>query len=136
MITVLYTNVLVSGLINPKGSPGRIVDLLCAGSLRLAVDDRILAEYSEVLHRPSLAAYFTVSETSHILEYLTGNSERVLATRHIPNLPDPEDAPFLEVALTAGVPLVTGNLKHFPPASRQGCEVIPPADFLHRFATK
>ena len=48
-VWVVDTNVLVSGLLSPFGPPGRIVDLLQAGGLRLAADDRIEAEYRDVL---------------------------------------------------------------------------------------
>ncbi len=130
MIVVLDTNVLVSGLINPSGAPGQIVDFLRAGALRLAVDDRILAEYADVLSRPELADYFTISDVEHILEYVQANSKRVLVTAIVSDLPDPYDAPFLEVALAAGASLVTGNLKHYPAKCRRGCAVLTPAEFL------
>ena len=133
MIAVIDTNILVSGLINPHGPPGRILDLLRAGVLRLAVDDRILAEYTDVLQRPQLVRYFVTSNINHILEYLHRNSEMVLSTRPILGLPDPDDAPFIEIALAADVPLVTGNTKHFPLTCRRGCEVVLPADFINRF---
>ena len=42
MKVVVDTNVLVSGLINSDGYPGRIVDLLRADALQVVVDDRIL----------------------------------------------------------------------------------------------
>ncbi len=134
MIAVVDTNVLVSGLINPSGPPGRIVDLLRVGGLRIAVDDRILAEYADVLRRPELEAYFAASDVEHILEYLRGNGERVVATAVIGELPDPTDAPFLEVALTAKAPLVTGNRKHFPRRHGHGCDVLTPAEFLDQWA--
>ena len=51
------TNVLVSGMINPMGAPGRIVDLMREGELELTVDDRILAEYTAVLKRRKFRAY-------------------------------------------------------------------------------
>lgn len=54
MRIVLDTNVLVSGLLNPHGSPGRLLDHFLAGDITLLVDDRILAEYGEVLRRPHL----------------------------------------------------------------------------------
>jgi putative PIN family toxin of toxin-antitoxin system len=129
---VLDTNVLVSGLINPRGHPGRIVDLLRAGELRLALDDRILAEYADVLHRPRLTPYFADTDVEHILEYLRGNSVRVIATARIAGLPDPHDAPFLETAKTARTVLVTGNLKHFPGQKRSGVTVETPAEFMKR----
>lgn len=133
MIIVLDTNVLVSGLMNPHGPPGRIVDFLRAGELRLAADDRILAEYADVLHRPRLAPYFAGSDIDHILEYLRGNSERVIATMRIAGLPDEYDAPFLEVAKASGAILVTGNMKHFPEEKRSSVTVETPTEFLHRF---
>ena len=55
---VLDTDVLVSGMINPLGPPGRIVDLLREGELELTVDDRILAEYTAVLNRRKFRVYF------------------------------------------------------------------------------
>ena len=133
MIVVLDTNVLVSGIINPHGPPGRIVDLLRAGELRLAVDDRILSEYADVLRRPSLESYFAGQDVDHILGYLRYGSERFIATAHIAGLPDEYDAPFLEIANAAGAVLVTGNLKHFPIRKRSGVTVESPAEFIRRF---
>jgi len=133
VIIVLDTNVLVSGIINPHGAPGRIVDLLRAGELRLAVDDRILAEYADVLRRAHLKRYFAGLDIDHIVEYLRGNSERVLAATRIAGLPDIHDAPFLETAKAAGVVLVTGNVRHLPAPKRLGVKVEAPAGFLRRF---
>jgi len=133
MIVVLDTNVLVSGLINPRGNPGGIVDLLRAGELCLAADERILREYADVLRRPRLAPYFAGTEVKHILEYVQGNSERIVPTRRITGLPGSADAPFLEVALAADALLVTGNTKHFPARQRHGVRVESPAVFMSRF---
>lgn len=133
MIIVLDTNVLVSGIINPHGPPGRIVDLLRMGELRLAVDDRILSEYADVLRRSHLEPYFAGQDVAHILEYIRYSSERLIATIQIAGLPDKYDAPFLEIAKAAGAILVTGNLKHFPVRKRSGVTVESPAEFIHRF---
>ena len=133
MILVLDTNVLVSGMINPSGPPGRIVDLIRGGSLRVAVDDRILEEYRDVLRRPELAQYFHKVDVEHILEYISKNSEQVLSIRQLSGLPDPDDTKFLEVALTARSPLVTGNTKHFPHDKRHGVVIEIPVEFIKRF---
>ncbi len=55
MRIVVDTNVLVSGLLNPYGSPGRILDLVLSGRIQVLYDDRILEEYQDVLARPQLA---------------------------------------------------------------------------------
>ena len=39
---------------------------------------------------------------------------------------------FLEIAVAADAPLVTGNLRHFPAALRAGADVLAPAAFLDR----
>ena len=44
-------------------------------------------------------------------------------------LPDPDDQPFLEVALeTAERTLVTGNLRHFPVSVRGAVTVLSPRE--------
>ena len=134
MRIVLDTNVLVSGLINASGPPGRIVDLIQASSVALVADDRILQEYEQVLRRPRLAGYFARSAADAILDFLRSESQRVVSRIIVDDLADPADAPFLEVALTAEAPLVTGNVRHFPPPRRKGCEVLTPAEFVARLA--
>jgi len=133
MDVVLDTNVLISGLINPSGAPGRIVDLLRAGELRVVVDDRILAEYTDVLRRDCFRRYFSDPAREDVLEYLTKNSQYIASSVVAPDLPDPGDVPFLEVALSAKVVLVTGNMKHFPADKTEGCRILVPTDFITEF---
>lgn len=47
-------------------------------------------------------------------------------------LPDPDDLPFLELALTSDATLVTGNLRHFPSTRRRGVEVLEPVEALKK----
>ncbi|HKI02956.1 MAG TPA: PIN domain-containing protein [Thermoanaerobaculia bacterium] len=55
---------------------------------------------------------------------------RPLAVR----LPDPDDEPFLEIALAGGAQcLVTGNIKHYPADARHGVEVISPRSFIELY---
>ncbi len=130
MKLVLDTNVLVSGLINPSGPPGQMIDRIRSGRLVVRVDDRVLAEYTRVLRRPRFAAYFSRSQVRDVLAFLHADSERVVSEHVVSGLPDPDDAPFLELALTATAPLVSGNLKDFPRARRKGASVLSPAEFV------
>jgi len=130
VIVVLDTNILVSGLIQPEHPPGRLIDLLRAGELKLAIDDRILDEYSEVLARDYFRKYFTVSEKDLILDFIANDSIRVLCTQSARGLPDQDDACFLEVAMAANAPLITGNLKHFPENLLHGMRVYSAAEFM------
>jgi putative PIN family toxin of toxin-antitoxin system len=130
MTIVLDTNVLVSGLINSGNPPGQIIDRLRSGEISLVVDDRILLEYADVLGRPYFRRYFSAFEKDIILEFIGNDSIRILCTKRIKGLPDPDDACFAEVALAADVPLVTGNLKHFPNPQCQGVKILTPAGCL------
>jgi uncharacterized protein len=127
---VFDTNVVVSGFLSPTGPPGRIVEWLRNGQVQAVVDDRIMAEYAEVLARPALR--LPVTEVGLVLASVRTHAFSVEAAAiHMAHaLPDPDDAPFLECARTAGVPLVTGNLRHFPRSVAKGVNVLAPAQFV------
>jgi len=133
MKIVLDTNVLISGMLNPSGTPGRIVDLLRTDVLQLIVDDRILAEYTDAIRRDFFSKYFSRSDREDIIEYLLKNSYYSSCSIVIHDMPDPGDVPFLEMSITEDVPLITGNLKHFPEKLRKGAVVLSPAQFLKKF---
>ena len=52
MKVVLDTNIVVSGLLHSEGNPGQILALVLSGAVQICHDERILAEYREVLARP------------------------------------------------------------------------------------
>lgn len=124
-IWVLDTNVLVSGLLNPSGHPGRLIDAVLSGHLLLAIDDRIFAEYSEVLKRSKFK--WEKSDVRDLFAFL-GQQHWVNAYPiKIANLPDTSDLPFAEVALSLSDPiLITGNQKHFPISKLKGLKVLSP----------
>ena len=132
MRLVLDTNALVSGLLTAGNPPGRILDLLRAGKIQLQVDERIVAEFDGVLSRRKFRKYFSDFEKDLIMDFIQADSEWHVCTRIVDGLPDPNDACFLEVAREAGVPLVTGNARHFPEELRGGVEVLSPREFLDR----
>jgi uncharacterized protein len=127
---VLDTNVLNSGLLSAKNPPGRIVDALRNGAMRLIVDDRILMEYRTVLRRPYFERYITAMEREWMIEFLSYQTRAVVCDQVFDDLPDPKDACFLEVAFNARLPLVTGNVKHFPSEKSRGVKVLTPAEFV------
>lgn len=135
MKIVLDTNVLISGILKPSSPPGRIVDFLRSGVLQLVVDDRILAEYTDVLRRDYFLQYFEKSAREDVIEYLSKNSYYTSSRVVVHNMPDEGDTPFLEIALSEEVPLITGNLKHYPKRLRRNCIVLSPKQFINEFLT-
>ncbi len=134
-LIVLDTNVLVAGLLNPFGPPGRLLDLILTGEVQLACDDRILAEYRQVLARKRFG--FDQTAIADLLTYLEAEGQHVTAPPRNIDLPDPDDAPFLEVALAAQASaLVTGNTRHYPASSRRGVAVLTPIQFIVQIANQ
>ncbi len=133
MRVVVDTNVLVSGVLNPHGSPGRVVDGAVSRNLTVLHDDRILSEYREVLSRPLFG--FKPASVDRLLEFFEFNGEHISAKDIGIVLPDPSDLPFIEVAVAGNADaLITGNLKHFKPR-RGTCNVYlcTPGEFVRRF---
>lgn len=122
---VLDTNVLVSGILTPHGYPGRLVNSVLSGALRLTVDDRILIEYRQVLSRAKFG--FPAEQVNAVMALLM-RQDLVVPTPLPVDLPDLDDLPFLETAQFAtDRVLVTGNTKHYPKNKRHGVEVLSPA---------
>lgn len=136
MKVVLDTNVLVAALWSPYGAPAQVLDLVLVGSVTLMVDDRLLAEYHTVLHRPRFG--FSPEAIKDVLEFIKQESMHVTAAPLPPTLklPDPTDRPFVEVAISGAEVLVTGNIKHFPPQAAPAVRIMTPAMFLTWFANR
>ena len=133
MKIVLDTNIVVSGLLQSQGNPAQVLTLALAGAVQVCHDKRILAEYAEVLARPRFK--FDSKRVREVLSKLEADGLSVDASKQPNlNLPDPDDEPFLAVALAAAADfLVTGNLADYPPSKRRGCAVISPAEFMEHW---
>jgi predicted nucleic acid-binding protein len=108
--------------------------MVVAGQLKLCFDARILLEYAEVLARPKFR--FDQDKVAALLDYIRCYGQTIAASPLSRHLPDFDDEPFLEVALSAKTTsLVTGNRIHFPDDCCQGMLVFSPAEFLHFYRT-
>jgi putative PIN family toxin of toxin-antitoxin system len=126
---VLDTNVLVSGLLSPFSPGAEIVRMLVADELRLCLDARVLTEYRQVLHRPRFQ--FDSELVADLLDHASRTGTIVSGLPLARPLPDPDDSPFLEVALAGHAEcLITGNLRHFPAALTAGVRVLSPSALL------
>jgi putative PIN family toxin of toxin-antitoxin system len=126
---VVDTNVLVAGLLTPFGPCGEIVRMVSSGELVLSFDARILTEYEEVLGRQRFK--FEKHKVDALLDFIEYRGTTVASSPLYQSLPDPDDEPFLEVALAAQAAcLVTGNKVHFPADLCQGLSVFSPSEFL------
>ncbi len=133
---VFDTNVIVSGILSPAGTPGRLLDAILDGLCQPVITDSIMAEYEEVLGRPKFQ--FPPARIHLLLDAIRACA---LTAPSVPfqfdmPLPDPDDIIFLEAATSIGVPLVTGNTRHFPPKLTGNTPVLTPTDFFQRLAPR
>ena len=113
---VIDTNVLVSALLKWTSVPGRVGGHVLTGNIIPLLNDEILREYNEVLHRPKFK--FPREAVDVFLQGIARRGVYVEAGDSDYILPDPKDAVFYEVVMEHRKEhdsyLVTGNLKHFP----------------------
>jgi uncharacterized protein len=135
MMIVLDTNVIVSGILRPYSKAAAILRLAATGMIQLAYDLRILSEYQDVLNRPK----FTLAQEDINVFLDQVDKEGVLVSVKPLKfrLSDPDDEPFLEVALAARAEaIITGNKRHFPKKEYQGTKILSPSEFLEAFGDK
>lgn len=133
MRAVIDTNVLVAALINPEGTPARVIDEIRAQTLRPVLGQAILEEYRAVLTRPHFG--FSPDTVDDLIEDMVALALSMSPAKLDASiLPDPDDAPFIATALAAACPIVTGNSRHFPPEC--GVEILTPAQCPSRLFTE
>ena len=122
---VIDTNVLVSSFLskNPNSPTVRIADALLDGKFTPVYSWGMIEEYVEVLGRDYLN--LQASQVKEFVEHLKAIGEEVVPVDSNENFPDPDDKVFFCTALADEAHLVTGNMKHYPPASL----VVTPAQF-------
>jgi len=131
---VLDTNILVSGLISPRGSPAKIIDLWQEGNYILVTSKAILNEVRRVLNCPKIFHNYHLSR-KRIKEYLEGLSifaeavrprKRVLVIKQ-----DPQDNKFIEAALAGRADFLVSGDKHLLKLKEyQGMRIVTANTFL------
>ena len=128
---VIDTNVLVSGLLSPAGNEALIVLAIHQGLIRPCFSEAMTQEYAEVLARPKFG--FEPDTIAAVLEMVRDNGELIVPRTFARDLPDPDDAKFVDCAETAQAEyLVTGNKRHFPPEACGTVRVVSAGELLDR----
>ncbi len=113
MKIVLDTNVLISALLSPEGSPAALLGLIINEKVKLLYDNRILSEYIEVLNRKKFN--FKQEWIEPLIDFIRNEGEFIIATPIFKSFKDDDDKKFYEVAKSADANyIITGNVNHFP----------------------
>lgn len=138
MKVVLDTNILVSGIARPHGTPGRIVTAWLEGQFDLVVSNPLLDEFERVLQYPKVwkllsKAGITAADLRDYLDILRIKAIPVSAENvSLPLVPaDPKDVHLLEALAVSGAEfLVTGDKKHL--LSLGMPQIVTASDFAAR----
>jgi putative PIN family toxin of toxin-antitoxin system len=109
---VLDTNIIISALLTPNGSPAKVFDHVLNGNVTICFDSNIIAEYKEVLGRSKFK--FNQNLVSQVLLFIQESGLSVIPIPVNVDFIDDDDKIFYEVAVHVDGHLVTGNTKHFP----------------------
>ncbi|USH00464.1 putative toxin-antitoxin system toxin component, PIN family [Thermococcus argininiproducens] len=111
---VIDTNVIISAAINPKGKPGKIIDMIMDGSVISYTSQEILEELGFKLLSERVLKY--IGDASKALDLLVSFSALSILVNpkiHFNVSPDPDDNKFFNVVYEAKADyLISGNIKH------------------------
>lgn len=130
---VLDTNVIISGLISPKGPPAGVLKALKAGRFILVTSQAINEEILEVMDRPSLRDKYGLADHMFDIAFILWEQAEVIAKPPtVKASRDPDDDKFLAAA-AGGLAhyLVTGNIKDLLGLGEfRGTGIVSPERFL------
>lgn len=134
MKVVIDTNVFVSSLLNPAGSPRKVIDLWRFEKITLCLSKAILEEYFELLDRFGLTEK-PMGEQFLRLFQSRYNQIFVASPPVIKAVPeDPHDEKFVECAVTAKADVIVSGDGHLQRLkSYRGIKILSPAEFLKSF---
>lgn len=126
---VIDTNVIVASLLthHHDSATVRVMNAVYSRMVIPLLNDEILEEYVNVLHRPRLR--LDVEKCDFIVSLMSDVGLRLAPVHSGISMADEKDRAFFEMALAGrgkyASLLVTGNMKHYPPADF----VLTPAQF-------
>lgn len=132
MRVVLDTNILISGLLYPRRSPGKIISRWLAGSFLLLSHEDQLAEVRRITRRERIRPFITRAAAGDLVNALRSAAVMIGRLPSISRSPDPDDDYLLALAETGQANfLVTGDKTDLLALGRHGST---PIISVHDFA--
>ena len=130
MKAVLDTNVIISAVLSPAGSPARVLRLWIEGAYELVCSPLLLAELERTFAYPKLRARIRYEEGAELIDLLHRGALMLEDPTGPPEIssPDPGDDYLIALAAEAKAAIVTGD-RHLLGLSEE-IPVYSPFDFL------
>ncbi|MEX0708139.1 MAG: putative toxin-antitoxin system toxin component, PIN family [Woeseia sp.] len=130
---VVDSNVLISALLTPDGTPRRTLNQLAADGSTLLFSNATFAELAVRLSKPKFDPYRTAEQMDSFLDWLAELAEWVEPAFQVEACRDKDDNKFLAVALAGEAELlITGDADLLVLDPFEGLPILTPAGFLAR----
>lgn len=131
---VLDTNVLVSALMNPHGTPAQIIDYVFENKIRLFISPPIVEELERILNYPKLMKRHGL-EREKLKEFISDLLSIMLLIEGEETIEvimeDPSDNKYLSCALNAKADfIISGDVHLLRLGEYGGIQIVTPAQFL------
>jgi predicted nucleic acid-binding protein len=128
---VVDTNVLVAAFRSSLGASYSLLQTVEKRQWRPVISPALALEYESVLKRHVGELGLNLGDIDDFVEYFCSRGKLAQIYFHWrPTLPDPDDDRILEVAVRAGSPIVTFNVKDFRGSEGFGIRTIKPGELL------
>jgi putative PIN family toxin of toxin-antitoxin system len=136
MKVVLDTNVWVSAFLSPLGTPGRLLDAMRTGHVRVATSERLWSELIRIVHEPKVRNVLEAHGTWDAAELILATRPRIDCVdaetpidRWVPD--DPDDDWVIQCALTTKAEYIVSGDRHLVSLGQIGqIRIVSPAGFL------
>lgn len=111
-VVLLDTNIIISALINPRGSPAKLLTHWKTGRFNICISEPLFEEFKEVIRRPRIKEKYgiTDSEIKELENIIVDKAIFVAALGSIKLCRDPDDDMVLETAIVSRAHyLITGD---------------------------
>ncbi len=127
---VIDTNVLISALLNPNGTPKQVVDTVIEFCILLQ-SESCLKELETRLAKRKFQKYLSTIERSMFITLLRNNSQLITVKYHTEICSDPDDNKFLELSVLGQAKyLITGDKDLLVIREYEGIEILTASQFL------
>ncbi len=131
---VLDSNVYVSALLAPAGSPAQILEGWADGQFEVIVSALLLGELERVLRRPKFASSIPAVQIDGLLSALSEEGIAVSDPEPQPGAtPDPGDDYLVALARAADAECIVSGDAHLTHMSSPHPPVLTPREFLSSF---
>jgi putative PIN family toxin of toxin-antitoxin system len=135
MRVVVDTGVLVSALIQPRGTIGDVLRALRNGRFTIIYSTDMIVEIIDVLGRPKIQSKYHIQpdDITALINLIRLRGELVVPKQTVTACRDPKDNKFLEAALAGTADaVVTGDDDLFVLNPYEGIDILRPAELIAR----